>query len=101
VSDTGIGIDPRYQRVIFEKFMQIENPLTRRYGGSGLGLSFAGQIVKSHGSEIRIESELGHGSRFSFHRPRPHEDGGDDDAGSTRTVLLSAGRSPEPDEAHS
>ncbi len=66
VLDTGIGIDPRYHKVIFEKFMQIENPLTRRYGGSGLGLPFAAQIVEAHGSAIRLESTLDKGSKFSF-----------------------------------
>jgi PAS domain S-box-containing protein len=66
VTDTGIGIDTRHHKVIFEKFMQLENPLTRRYGGSGLGLPFAAQIVKAHGAEIRLESALDQGSRFSF-----------------------------------
>jgi PAS domain S-box-containing protein len=66
VADTGIGIDPRYHRMVFEKFMQIENPLTRRYGGSGLGLPFAAQIVKAHDSSIRLDSAVDQGARFSF-----------------------------------
>ena len=97
VSDTGIGIDPHYHKVIFEKFKQIENPLTRRYGGSGLGLSFAGQIVKAHGSEIRIESELDRGSLFSFLLPAPQPA----DTHPASPVLLAAGQGTETDEAQS
>jgi two-component system, OmpR family, phosphate regulon sensor histidine kinase PhoR len=66
IADTGIGIDPRYHKMVFEKFMQIENPLTRRYGGSGLGLPFAAQIVKAHDSSIHLESAIDQGARFSF-----------------------------------
>jgi two-component system phosphate regulon sensor histidine kinase PhoR len=70
VRDTGIGIAPNSQTTIFEKFIQLENPLTRQYGGSGLGLSFAAAIVESHGSTISVESAPEEGSTFRFSLPR-------------------------------
>lgn len=73
VEDDGIGIDPRYQRRIFEKFFQVEDPLTRHHGGAGLGLFVARGIVEAHGSRIEVSSQLGRGADFSFalpvHRP--------------------------------
>jgi signal transduction histidine kinase len=69
VKDTGIGIAPQDQVVIFEKFIQLENPLTRKYGGSGLGLSFASEILRAHGCRIEVESELGKGAAFRFRLP--------------------------------
>ena len=72
VKDTGIGIAPERHQVIFEKFTQLENPLTRKYGGSGLGLSFAAEIVEAHRSKIEVESELGKGATFRFRLPPTH-----------------------------
>jgi two-component system phosphate regulon sensor histidine kinase PhoR len=69
VRDQGIGIDPRYQRRIFEKFFQVEDPLTRHHGGAGLGLFVASQIVAAHGSKIEVKSELGKGAVFSLRLP--------------------------------
>ncbi len=69
VTDTGIGIDPRYHRRIFEKFFQVEDPLTRHHGGAGLGLFVAKGIVESHGSRIEVSSQLGRGAEFSFRLP--------------------------------
>ncbi|MGK0521572.1 MAG: NtrC-family two-component system sensor histidine kinase KinB [Planctomycetota bacterium] len=69
VSDDGIGIDPRYQRRIFEKFFQVEDPLTRHHGGAGLGLFVARGIVEAHGSRIEVSSQLGQGADFSFMLP--------------------------------
>lgn len=69
VRDTGIGIDPRYHRRIFEKFFQVEDPLTRHHGGAGLGLFVAHGVLEAHGSVIQVESELGRGSCFSFCLP--------------------------------
>jgi PAS domain S-box-containing protein len=74
VRDTGIGVAPEDHEFIFEKFTQLENPLTRQYGGSGLGLSFASGIVRAHGSAIEVESELGEGATFSFRLRRIGED---------------------------
>ena len=73
VRDDGIGIDPRYHRRIFEKFFQVEDPLTRHHGGAGLGLFVARGIVEAHGSRIEVSSQLGRGADFTFalpiHRP--------------------------------
>lgn len=69
VRDDGIGIDPRYHRRIFEKFFQVEDPLTRHHGGAGLGLFVAKGIVEAHGSRIEVSSQLGQGADFSFALP--------------------------------
>lgn len=69
VRDNGVGIDPRYQRRIFEKFFQVEDPLTRHHGGAGLGLFVAKGIVEAHGSRIEVSSQLGQGADFSFMLP--------------------------------
>jgi hypothetical protein len=65
----GIGVDPRYHRRIFEKFFQVEDPLTRHHGGAGLGLFVAKGIVEAHGSRIEVESRLGQGASFAFDLP--------------------------------
>ncbi|MCC6782590.1 MAG: PAS domain-containing protein [Planctomycetes bacterium] len=69
VADDGVGIDPRYHARIFEKFFQVEDPLTRHHGGSGLGLFFVKSIVEAHGSVVRVDSHLGNGANFSFALP--------------------------------
>jgi two-component system phosphate regulon sensor histidine kinase PhoR len=69
VADDGIGVDPRYHRRIFEKFFQVEDPLTRHHGGAGLGLFVARGIVEAHGSRIEVSSQLGQGADFSFVLP--------------------------------
>ena len=77
VSDDGIGVDPRYQRRIFEQFFQVEDPLTRHHGGAGLGLFVARSVIEAHGSRIEVSSQLGHGADFSFMLPiyRPEHSG--------------------------
>jgi two-component system phosphate regulon sensor histidine kinase PhoR len=71
VRDRGCGIDVRYHRRIFDKFFQVEDPLTRHHGGSGLGLFFVKSIVEAHRSKVVVESELGAGATFSFALARP------------------------------
>lgn len=66
VADTGIGIPEERFTDIFEPFHQLDGSSTRRYGGTGLGLSLVKQIVEAHGSFIRVKSEVGTGSTFSF-----------------------------------
>ena len=66
VVDTGIGISPNRIAELFEPFHQLDSSSTRRYGGTGLGLSLARKIIEAHDSNIQVVSEVGKGSRFSF-----------------------------------
>ncbi len=66
VSDNGIGISPAQQANLFQSFQQAESSTTRKYGGTGLGLVISKSIVSLMGGEIRVESELSRGSKFTF-----------------------------------
>jgi two-component system sensor histidine kinase/response regulator len=66
VSDTGVGIPPEQQALIFEPFTQADSSTTRRYGGTGLGLAICTQLVRLMGGRMWLESEPGGGSRFHF-----------------------------------
>lgn len=67
IADTGIGIPSNRIKEIFEPFHQLDSSSTRRYGGTGLGLSLARKIIEAHGSTIEVQSQIGKGSQFSFH----------------------------------
>jgi signal transduction histidine kinase len=69
VRDTGIGIPPREQERVFDRFYQVEPSLTRRFEGIGLGLSIAKAMVELHGGRIWVESVEGMGSSFTFALP--------------------------------
>jgi two-component system cell cycle sensor histidine kinase/response regulator CckA len=69
ISDTGIGIDKKYHDVIFNIFRQIDDTHTRKFGGTGIGLSVAKKTVELLGGRIWVESEPGHGSTFYFTIP--------------------------------
>jgi PAS domain S-box-containing protein len=66
VTDTGIGIDPEEVERLFQPFQQLNTEVQQRYGGSGLGLAICQQILQRLGSELRVDSEPGRGSRFFF-----------------------------------
>jgi signal transduction histidine kinase len=65
VEDTGIGIPPEQMRQLFQRFSQGDASITRRYGGTGIGLAYAKEIVELHGGRVAVDSTLGKGSRFT------------------------------------
>jgi len=66
ISDNGIGITPSQQSAIFKAFTQADTSISRKYGGSGLGLVISSNLLKLMGGEIQVSSKLGKGSTFSF-----------------------------------
>ena len=69
VSDTGIGIAPEDLEAVFEEFRQVGTDVVRKREGTGLGLALTRKFVELHGGTIRVESELGKGSTFTFTLP--------------------------------
>lgn len=70
VRDTGLGIPPEERSHVFEPFRQVEGSLTRRTGGTGLGLSVARHLSEILGGSLELESEVGEGSTFTVRLPR-------------------------------
>jgi signal transduction histidine kinase len=74
VQDTGIGIPDDMQQLVFDEFRQVDGSTTRRFGGSGLGLSLARRLARLLGGEIQVESSLGEGSTFRVDLPLEYRD---------------------------
>ena len=79
VTDTGIGIPEEAQGYIFDPFRQVDESVTREYGGFGLGLTVVKQLVTLMGGEVTLESEVGRGSTFRVSLPLGLDGEGDDD----------------------
>ena len=69
VRDNGVGIPAEYHKKIFEKFQQAENPVSKKIGSTGLGLTITKELIEMHGGDIRVESEAGKGAEFIFTLP--------------------------------
>ncbi len=69
ISDTGIGIKEEDKNKLFNDFEQLDSGISKKYGGTGLGLAVTKKLVELHGGKIRVESEFGVGSTFTFMLP--------------------------------
>jgi len=96
VSDTGIGIKEKDQKKLFQAFSQVDGSITRRFGGTGLGLMITKELVDLMHGRIEVASKEGEGSRFSFFMPFHKETGADDEM-SEATVFVNEAKQEKTD----
>jgi len=90
VKDSGIGIALKQQELIFERFVQVEDPMTRKFKGTGLGLSIVKKLLELMGGEIRVESNARKGSKFIFTIPFGATDTQDESQQEQEILTISA-----------
>jgi two-component system phosphate regulon sensor histidine kinase PhoR len=73
IADQGMGIDPEYQKKVFEKFFRVPTANRHNVKGHGLGLSYVAQVVEAHGGKIELESRPGEGTRFILRLPKQQD----------------------------
>ena len=94
VKDTGIGIPAERQKEIFSSFTQADNSTTRKYGGTGLGLTISHRLTEMLGGRIWVESEPGKGSSFHFtaRLSKAMDANRADDEGAAECAVLASGK---------
>ena len=70
ISDTGVGIETKDIPLLFDKFNRIDNPLTHKVAGSGLGLYWVEKVIGLHQGQIDVESKINNGTTFTVSVPR-------------------------------